>query len=303
MLDSELLMAVQYKMPISTTPIEDLADEIGRNPEDIIKKLREYRALGILKRYGANMNYRAFPNYRQSSLIGFKISEEKARKINELGERVKHNFLRDAEFNVWFTLKGRNVEEVRQIAEKLAKELGAEDFVFLPTKRVYKMDVKYDLQKGISWSYGVEPENVASLSELGLDEGIKILENLPISKRPFRDLGLDEEYSVDLIRELIKKGVVRDFSAVLSERGIGFNFNSMVVLKTRNPEAVAKKLLSFPQITHLIERIPSEKWFYPVYFMVHAVDRDRIESFAKRVLEIPEIEEMRLVYSRGSLKP
>jgi len=35
------------------------------------------------------------------------------------------------------------------------------------------MDVKYHLYKGISWSYGLEPEKVASLEELGLDESIR----------------------------------------------------------------------------------------------------------------------------------
>uniref|UniRef100_A0A7J2TGY3 Lrp/AsnC family transcriptional regulator n=1 Tax=Archaeoglobus fulgidus TaxID=2234 RepID=A0A7J2TGY3_ARCFL len=303
MLDFELLMTVQYSMPISATPLEDLADEIGRSYEEVERKLKEYKASGILKRYGANMNYRAFPNYRQSSLIGFKISEEKAKKINELGERVKHNFLRDSDFNVWFTLKGRDIEEIRKIAAKLAEELGAEDYVFLPTKRVYKMDVKYHLYKGISWSYGLEPEKVASLEELGLDESIKILENLPISRRPFRELGMDEEGTVDLIRELIKKGVVRDFSGVLSERGIGFKYNGMNVLKTRNPEAVARDLLSFPEITHLVERITDEKWNYPIYFMVHAVDREKIEAVARRALEISGVEELKIIYSRANLKP
>ncbi|MEM0351278.1 MAG: Lrp/AsnC family transcriptional regulator [Archaeoglobaceae archaeon] len=301
-LDFELLMALQYKLTISTTPLQDLAELLGRNYEEVEKRLKEYKELGILKRYGANMNYRAFPSHRQSSLIGFKIDEKKASRINELGERVKHNFLRDAEYNVWFTLKGKNVEEIREIVSKLALELGVDDYVILPTKKVYKMDVKYDLYRGISWSYGVEPERVVSITELGLDESIKRLENLPISRRPFLEIGMDEEYAVDLIEELKKKGVVRDFSGVLSERGIGFKFNGMNVVKTSKVSKIARKLLEFPEITHLIEREVSEKWNYPIYFMVHAVDREKIEEVAKRVLEIGEVEDLRIIYSKANLK-
>ncbi|MEM0204156.1 MAG: Lrp/AsnC family transcriptional regulator, partial [Archaeoglobaceae archaeon] len=289
-LDFELLMAFQYSLPLTTTPLQDLAEKIGRSYEDVEKELREYKAKGVLKRYGANMNYRAFPNFKQSSLVAFKIDAEKAKRINELGEKVKHNFLRDAEFNVWFTLKGKDVEEIMEIVERMAKELEAQDYVVLPTKKVYKMDVKYDLYKGVSWSYGVEPEKVVSISELGLGEEVKKLENLPISRRPFLELGLGEEETVDLIRELIKKGVVRDFSGVLSERGIGFRFNGMNVLRTENPEKVARELLkNYPQITHLIERVASEKWNYPLYFMVHAVEKRTIEEIAESVRKIDRV--------------
>jgi len=96
---------------------------------------------------------------------------------------------------------------------------------------------------------------------------------------------------------------VRDFSGVLSERGIGFKYNGMNVLKTRNPEAVARDLLSFPEITHLVERITDEKWNYPIYFMVHAVDREKIEAVARRALEISGVEELKIIYSRANLKP
>lgn len=297
-------MAIQYSLPLSTTPLEDLAESLSRSYEDVERKLREYEKLRVLKRYGANMNYRAFPNFKQSSLVGFRVDIKKAEKINELGERVKHNFIRDSEFNVWFTLKGKDLEEINKIVEKIAQELEVQDYVILPTRRVYKMDVKYDLYKGISWSYGVEPEKVSSISELGLDEEIKRLESLPISRRPFLELDFGEEEAVDLIRELIKKGVVRDFSGVLSERGIGFKFNGMNVLKVENVERVVKKLLTdYPQITHLIERFTNEKWNYSLYFMVHAVEKRKIEEIAEKVKKLESVKDLRIIYSRANLKP
>ncbi|MCS7118712.1 MAG: Lrp/AsnC family transcriptional regulator [Archaeoglobaceae archaeon] len=303
-LDFEILMAIQYRLPISTNPLQDLSELIGKKYEEIERKLREYKALGILKRYGANMNYRAFPNFRQSSLVGFKVDEKKASRINELGEMVKHNFLRDSEYNVWFTLKCRNIAEIENIVLKIAQEIGVEDYIILPTKKVYKMDVKYDLYKGISWSYSFEPERVTTIAELGLDESIRRLENLPISRRPFVELGIDEEETVDLIKELMRRGIVRDFSGVLSERGIGFKFNGMNVVKAKNPENLARKLLTdFPQITHLIERFTNEKWDYSLYFMVHAVEKEKVEEIAKKVVGIDGVEDLRVIYSKENLKP
>lgn len=302
-MDSELLMAIQYDLPLSTTPLVDLAENLGRDYESLERELRKYQLEGILKRYGANMNYRAFPNHKQSSLIGFKVDESLAKKINELGDRVKHNYLRDADFNVWFTLKARNVSEIEEIVLKLAQELGVKEYVILPTKKVYKMDVKYDLHRGVSWSHGIEPENVPTIEELGLGEEIKRLEILPIARRPFHELGMGEEEAVSLIEELEKRGVVRDFSGVLSESKIGFRFNGMNVISTDHPEKLAKKLLEYKQITHLIERIPSEKWNYPVYFMIHAVKKETIESFKDQIAKLELVKDLKVVYSKASLKP
>jgi len=70
-LDVELLMALQYELPLSTTPLVDLAEKLGRKPEDVMRAVREYIEQGVVKRYGLNLNYRAFSNYKPSCAGGF----------------------------------------------------------------------------------------------------------------------------------------------------------------------------------------------------------------------------------------
>ncbi len=94
-MDKELLMALQYELPLTTTPLVDLADNLGRNPEEVIRAVRRYREEGVVKRYGLNLNYRAFSNYKRAALVGFRAEdvERVAAKINAHDEfRVKHNF-------------------------------------------------------------------------------------------------------------------------------------------------------------------------------------------------------------------
>jgi len=308
-LDVELLMALQYELPLSTTPLVDLAEKLGRKPEDVMRAVREYIEQGVVKRYGLNLNYRAFSNYKRAALVGFKAENvrEVAAKINVHDEfRVKHNFLRDAYYNVWFTVKGRDVEEIEALVISLAEECGVEEYVVLPTRRVYKMDVKYDLTKGVSWSNrGLEPESVPLLRELGFEEDfVRALESLDVAERPFAKFNRPEEEVVDIIEELMRKGVGRDFSGVLRERKVGFRENGMTVLKlSAKPEKVAMQLLErFPQITHLIERVVNEKWNYPIYFMVHAVTREPIEEIRARVTEIEGVEAAETIYSRANLR-
>uniref|UniRef100_A0A7C3RD20 Lrp/AsnC family transcriptional regulator n=1 Tax=Archaeoglobus fulgidus TaxID=2234 RepID=A0A7C3RD20_ARCFL len=302
-------MALQYNLPLTTKPLVDLADQLGRNPDDVIKEVRGYIATGIVKRYGLNLNYRAFPNYRRAALVGFRAEnvERVARRINAYDEfRVKHNFLRDAYYNVWFTVKGRDLDEISAIVGRIAGECEVDEYVVLPTKRVYKMDVKYDLIKGVSWSNrGLEPESVPLVKNLGFeDEFVRSLESLDATERPFAKFNRSEEEVVDAVHELMRKGVGRDFSGVLRERKVGFRENGMTVLKlSTKPEEVAMQLLNdFPQITHLIERIVSEKWNYPIYFMVHAVKRETIEEIREQVLQLRGVEEAKTIYSRANLR-
>ncbi len=306
-MDLELLMALQYSLPLTTTPLEDLAESLGRRYEDVEREVRKYVEQGVVKRYGLNLNYRAFSGVRRAALVGFKTEniEKVARAVNEFDEvTVKHNFLRDAEYKVWFTIKGKDVDEIKEKVAEIAAKVGVKDYVVLPTKRVYKMDVKYDLYKGVSWSNrGLEPEEVPLVRDLGLsEEFVRSLESLEVCRRPFSKLG-DEEEVVSIVEELIKKGVGRDFSGVLRESKIGFKENGMVVLKTNTPESVAMYLLDkYPQITHLIERIPDKNWNYPVYFMVHAVKKDPIEAIRDEVSELDDVVEARIVYSRKNLR-
>lgn len=297
-------MALQYDLPLSTTPLEDLASKVKIGYDELEKILRILKENGTLKRYGLNLNYRAFPRYRKAALVGLKAEVEKAKSvINKIDEvKVKHNFLRDSEFNVWFTMKGEDVEEIEKCVEEIVKECKALDYVILPTKKIYKMDVKYNLIKGISWSYKVEPEQVPTIDELGFEEEfLRSLESLPIAKRPFKQFkGYSEEEIVSIIEELLKIGVGRDFCGVLSERKIGFKENGMFVLRAENTEKVAKKLLSFPQITHLVERIPSEKWNYSLYFMVHAVERKLIEEIKFEVEKF--VDDVKVIYSLRNLR-
>ncbi len=306
-MDLELLMALQYSLPLTTTPLEDLADHLGREYEDVERKIREYIEQGIVKRYGLNLNYRAFSSVKRAALVGFKTEniENVAKVVNEFDEvTVKHNFLRDAEYKVWFTIKGEGIDEIKARVAEIAKRVGVRDYVVLPTKRVYKMDVKYDLYKGISWSNrGLEPEKVPFVRDLGLsEEFVRALESLEVCRRPFSKFGNEEEV-VSIVEELIKKGVGRDFSGVLRESKIGFKENGMVVLKTNYPEKVALYLLdNYPQITHLIERIPDKNWNYPLYFMVHAVKKEPIESIRDEVSRLDGVVEARVVYSKKNLR-
>ena len=312
-IDKKLLMAAQYDMPLTEQPFIDLAEKLNVEYGYVKNKLQEYLKEGIIIRVAPQLNYRAFRSESYAALVGIKVDEKRifdvARVINK--ERgVKHNFLRDDEYNIWFTIKAKDQKTLENRITNLMERCGITDYIVLPSKRVYKMDVKYDLYNGVSWSNrGMEKKDVPLVDDLGLDEGmLKEMErNFEIDDRPFKKFankyGYKELELVDLIKELMEKRVIRDFYAVLNGEKVGFKENGMNVIKTSKPEKVAKDLLDkIPQITHLVERQTPKKWNYPLYFMVHAFKKDKIEEIAEIAKRINGVEELKILYSKMNLR-
>lgn len=312
-MDKELLMKAQYEMPLSETPFSDLADVLGRDENYVIEKLREYLHSGVVKKIGPQLNYKAFREIGYAALVGAEVREnlEKVVEIINSERGVKHNFLREHEtYNIWFTIKASSKEKLYEKTAELMEKCGVTNYVVLPSVRVYKMDVKYDLFRGVSFSTRIEEsERVPKVDELGIDgEMLKDMErNFEVVRRPFKKFsekyGYSEGEMVELIKELINKRVVRDFYAVLNGQNAGFRENGMNLIKTDKPEEVAKTILrEIPEVTHLVQREVPENWNYPVYFMVHAVNRDIIEKIAEKARNLDGVEEIRILYSLKSFK-
>ncbi len=312
--DVDLLMAAQYNMPLTEEPFVALSEKLGVSFDYLKNELESYLRKGLIIRIGPQLNYKAFRGESVAALVGVKVEGnrifEVARMINnESG--VKHNFLREDEnYNLWYTIKAKDKEALIEKIKTLMERCEVEDYIVLPSRRVYKMDVKYDLYKGVSWSNRIERnEKVPLVEELGISPKLlKDMEkNFSVEERPFRKFaekyGMKEGEIVDLLKELIEKRVVRDFYAVLNGERAGFKENGMNLVRTENPEKVAKILLElFPQITHLVERECPENWNYPLYFMVHAFERETIEKIAQEVREIEGVEEVRILYSKMNLR-
>ena len=310
--DRELLMELQYFFPLSEDPFVEVAERLGRGVEDVISATKEMLNEGIILRIGAHLNYKAFREISRAALVGAAVEEnrieEVARKINAL--KVKHNFWRDhPRYTVWYTIKAPDDGALISKVDELMRSCNVKDYVVLPSKRVYKMDVKYHLYKGVSWSEkGLEPESIPKVDELGINaELLRKLENsFPVSEKPFlpvaREFEMSEAEIVELVEEMIQKGVVRGFNAVLSGERAGFKENGMVVVKTEEPVKLAFRLLKdIPEITHLVERKVPENWNYPLYFMIHATSREPIEQIRKRVEGMEGVEETDVLYSVRNL--
>jgi len=143
--DKELLTRAQKGLPLSTTPFEDIGEKLDMDGEEVVKRLRKLKEGKMIRRIGGVFDSKMLG--WESTLLAAKVPKDKfydvAEQINE-HPGVTHNYRRDYEYNLWFTLSVGPNEDLQGEIEKLEKKTGYE-FLQLPKKKKYKLGVKLDL--------------------------------------------------------------------------------------------------------------------------------------------------------------
>lgn len=143
-LDRRLLERIQRDFPIEPRPFEALARELATDEAAIIARVRGLHDAGFVRQIGP-----VFDLHRlgyTSTLCAAKVAADAvdavAERINAYPE-VTHNYLRDAKFNVWFTLVAPSVERIGQILQEIRLLPGVEDVISLPNERTFKINVHF----------------------------------------------------------------------------------------------------------------------------------------------------------------
>ena len=102
-LDRQILNRIQTAFPVTAEPFRTLAEEMGLEEDEVLKRIRALKNLGLIRRIEAvfNLDRLGFA----STLCAAKVPEEKAARfieaVNAIG--VTHHYRRDHEYNYWFT--------------------------------------------------------------------------------------------------------------------------------------------------------------------------------------------------------
>ena len=58
---------------------------------------------------------------------------------------VTHNYMRENDFNVWFTFIARSTDEIRDNLKQIREQTGVETILNLPATKVFKIKAQFDL--------------------------------------------------------------------------------------------------------------------------------------------------------------
>ncbi|MBT6468636.1 MAG: Lrp/AsnC family transcriptional regulator, partial [Thaumarchaeota archaeon] len=314
-LDKEILNEIQWSFPLVTRPFDAIAKKFNTTPEIIKERLNSLKEIGVLRQLSAIFDTRKL-GYT-SSLVAMEIESDKLEHVaNQINRHpgVSHNYERDHQFNLWFTLAVPPGTDLKQELEKFNVLKGIKKVRMLPTLQLFKIGVKLDLvdDKKHDIAPTEEKKEIKNTkfepTEQDKDFIRELQKNMDIIDEPFvnaaNNLGLTENEVFEKMKHYEDIGVMRRFAAILRHRQIGFTANGMIVWKVDNDKIseVGSKLGSFPQVSHCYERPTYPDWPYNVFSMIHCKTQDEAYDVAKTIQDQIHVDDYNILFSTREFK-
>jgi DNA-binding Lrp family transcriptional regulator len=307
---NEILSRIQKKFPLVQKPFETIADELGISEDEVLSILQKEKSDGIIRQTSAIFDTKRL-GYK-SSLVAFKVPVQKIDRAVEIINShpgISHNYERNHSFNIWFTLGVPPNSELglEKTVEIIAKLTEAEDYIMLPTLKLFKINVKLNTTGNDDKKEKVKKVVHSDIELTPLHHDIIRLAqyDIDIVSEPFADIieeiGTDYDTFFNILSELQEAGVMRRFASILNHRKAGFNANAMVVwdIDEDNGESIGADAAAFSAVSHCYLRPKYDNWPFNLFTMVHGKTADEtnaiIEDMAK---EIPSKSYMPLYSSR-----
>jgi DNA-binding Lrp family transcriptional regulator len=118
------------------------------SPDEALQRVRGLRQSGIIRRIGAVIDSRRLG--LSGTLVAMKVPTEQiedvAAIVNAL-PNVTHNYLRDHEYNMWFTVTAESPADLTQIIGRIRETTGIRDILDLRSVKTYKINVRLDFSR------------------------------------------------------------------------------------------------------------------------------------------------------------
>ncbi|MBI5310929.1 MAG: Lrp/AsnC family transcriptional regulator [Actinobacteria bacterium] len=255
----------------------------------------------------------------ESMLVAAKVDPEnpqRAAKIINAHPGVSHNYLRNHEFNLWFTIATPPDSKLglEGTLKVLAEEAGAESVRQLPTLKLFKINMNLEMEQGteaLAAPGGESKERPLDSAELS-DLDYAVIRNLQgpmeAAERPYdaaaEATGLTTEQLLAHLQGMVDRGLLRRVAAILFHRRAGFSANGMGVWNVPEDqiETIGPRMAAFRGISHCYQRPTYEDWPYSVFTMAHGRSKEECDAILDEIAEQTGIHDRATLYSSTEYK-
>ena len=316
-LDKRLLNLMQGRFPIAERPYVTVAQEAGISEPQAIARVKELIDERIIRQVTPIFDTRAL-GY-SSMLVAAKVDPDnpwRAAKVINEHPGVSHNYLRNHEFNIWFTIATAPDSPLGldETLEVLGREAGAESIRQLPTLKLFKIRMDLEMKGDTdALAKAVEVAPPAETEPQPYDERdvavIRALQgDMHVIEEPYApaaaELGMSQEQLLEHLRGMQERKLLRRVAAILFHRRAGFSANGMGVWKVPEERVIelGPRMAAFRGISHCYQRPIYPDWPYSIFTMAHGRSKEECDAILDSIAEHTGISERATLYSSTEFK-
>ncbi len=143
-LDKKIIEFLQRDLPVEPRPYKNMADQLGIDEDQILKRIQAMIDSGIIRRFGATL-YHQGAGFSANAMVAWNVPEE---MIDEIGEKmaefreVTHCYRRKAtkewEYNLYAMIHAAGRDECVSIAKEMSRISGIKDYTLLFSEKEFK---------------------------------------------------------------------------------------------------------------------------------------------------------------------
>ncbi len=144
-IDRQILNLIQEEFPLTGKPYAEVGRTVGLSGEETLRRVVRLKEEGYIRRIGPILERKKL-GYA-STLCGVHVDRDRlievAQEINKQ-HGITHNYEREGELNLWFTITKRTKEELDLFLKGVEERFTLTIYRF-PEKRIFKIKTYFPL--------------------------------------------------------------------------------------------------------------------------------------------------------------
>ena len=308
---------MQGSFELVQRPFAHVAELAGLEEEDVLARVQYLLDKRIIREVTPIFDTRAL-GY-SSMLVAAKVDPEyphRAAQVINTHPGVTHNYLRNHDFNLWFTIACERDSRLglQGTLDVLQKLTGAESIRQLPTLKLFKIRMDLEMEQGTdalsAAGQAVEPLDLEPIDYTEQDvETIRATQGrMPVVSEPYapaaEKLGVTQDEVLARLESLRERGGLRRVAAILYHRRAGFSANGMGVWGVPEGQEldIGRRMAAFRGISHCYQRPTYEDWPYSIFTMAHGRSKEECDAILDSIADATGITERATLYSSTEFK-
>ena len=314
--DRRLLNLLQGSFPLDPRPFARVAELAEVSEDEVLSRTQRLLDERIIRQVTPIFDTRAL-GYT-SMLVAAKVDADnphRAAQVINAHPGVSHNYLRNHDFNLWFTIA---VEPDSRLGlqgtlDALAEEAGAESVRQLPTLRLFKIRMDLEMEgdtSALTQAVAEEPAETEPQPYDDFDVAVirQLQGDMPVVPEPYAPtaeaLGIAQERLLEHLAGMRERRLLRRVAAILFHRRAGFSANGMGVWRVPEDRVMelAPRMAAVRGISHCYQRPTYEDWPYSVFTMAHGRSKEECDAILDAIAAETGIEDRATLYSSTEFK-